>query len=748
MTKYDTNNPIGSPSVKDVNDNSINFDHATNDRSSETWQDRLGRLRKTWHGLELANLRAIADFKQESINAIILAGYVNIDSFQDGAVITERNEALHWLMPEGDGDYYRWDGPLPKNVPENSTPYSTGGMGKGAWINVGDGTVRKEVDALNQYAVNPLKYKNPVPQKHDFAFVAAKFIREKTELVVNPSSLLQSIDFTVPATSQGDITFKIHVTGLESAYDFSLGTTSQSEAFVVAGVCDGLLRENWAGRAHTVAYDGNILIVTLPQSALVTGFASVGVRLGVNATESFEIKKISAFQNGKRIAFLPLNRLPPKSSWGGASVLRTKCTGLGFDFGINLQLGKESLFKNNNFLTSSPSGSLNNMNSQEWSLELNRRFAVFFPQFNKWYFEPGVHSAYRRTTTLSFLKESYVLGDDATVLGGVELGTGSWVSEGEFNGLKVFSALYDYDSNPEAAIRNGTKQPFLAVRVPDAKRNSVNSYALKNVDSIESVKSTEYSYYYEHATMKAYFNWGKGNDNAYLYVCEVDNIIKAESTIYAAGCEFYASKSDTVKVEPANYNASRFAGFYQCGSGVSAGGSGAFAINNIDSECIMSTAKSHKNDGFNYHYAGTSLIKDCVTSHNGDDGISHHEGCEGYVVGVDILYNYAAASVPAFGAKVWHYRCNATPPGRLSSKPYAGKYACISGQGQSTEAWYYDCYLSQGGGIAAYYSCQSQEPGTEATIYIHSAQVDEESIKLYEMSAEGAKVLLSSTKNF
>nr|ELR5208586.1 hypothetical protein [Providencia rettgeri] len=58
MTKYDTNNPIGSPSVKDVNDNSINFDHATNDRNSETWQDRLGAKRKTWHGIEKDNERS------------------------------------------------------------------------------------------------------------------------------------------------------------------------------------------------------------------------------------------------------------------------------------------------------------------------------------------------------------------------------------------------------------------------------------------------------------------------------------------------------------------------------------------------------------------------------------------------------------------------------------------------------------------------------------------------------------------
>lgn len=669
-------------------------------------------------------------------------GFGTVGNFEDGLTFIDKITSGYQLVySKAEDAFFRWDGELPKPVPANSTPDSTGGKGDGKWKSVTEAS-------LKQFAENSQKNRNPIPQRHDFAFVASKFIHEKTELAVNPSSLLQSIDLTVPASADYDLVFKIHVTGLESNYNFSAGTSGEKEAFAVAGVCDGLMRENWNMRSHTAVYDGSILTITLPKAALLTGFGSAGVRLGVSASESFEIKKFTAFQNGKRIAFIPFNRLPTKKLWNGASVLRAQSTGLGFDFGINMQLGKESLFVGNDFLTSSPNGSIDNITSQEWGLELNRRWAVQFPQFYKWYFEPGTHSTYRRVTTMSLLKESYLLGDNAQILGGVELPTASWSSEGEYNGIKVFSSLYDYDSNPDTAIRNGSKQPFLAVLVPDSKSSSVVSYALKNVSSIDAVKNTEYAYYYEYATKKAYFNWGKGNDSAYLYVCEVDNIINATSTIYVAGCTFLASKSDTVKIEPASYSKSRFAGLYQCIAGVSAGGSGAYAINNIDSECIMSGAKSHKNDGFNYHYAGTSLIKDCVTSHNGDDGISHHESCKGYVVGVDILYNYAAASVPAFGAKVWHFNCNAEPAQQLSRKPYAGKYACISGQGQSTEAWYDNCFLRQRASIGSYYSCHSQQEGTQAALYINAAKIDNEKISLYERSLSGADVILSSTKNF
>ncbi|WP_247595579.1 hypothetical protein [Brenneria roseae] len=40
------------------------------------------------------------------------------------------------LFSEGDGEYYRWDGSLPKIVPPGSTPESTGGVGNGAWKGV------------------------------------------------------------------------------------------------------------------------------------------------------------------------------------------------------------------------------------------------------------------------------------------------------------------------------------------------------------------------------------------------------------------------------------------------------------------------------------------------------------------------------------------------------------------------------------------------------------------------------------
>ncbi len=65
-------------------------------------------------------------------------------TFTTGGTLStgDANKAVLWPKANGgDGNYYAWTGALPKVVPANSTPASTGGVADGAWKAFGDITL-------------------------------------------------------------------------------------------------------------------------------------------------------------------------------------------------------------------------------------------------------------------------------------------------------------------------------------------------------------------------------------------------------------------------------------------------------------------------------------------------------------------------------------------------------------------------------------------------------------------------------
>lgn len=140
MTTYYTDEPLGSSSAKVLYDNAQNFDHFSNDQVNELWKDRFGVDRLTWHGMEMRY--------QEKLTSM---GWTLMEEFQDGAALTRADQALYWKLPDGDGEYYRWDGVLPKTVPAGSTPATTGGIGPGKWLGVGDTAFRGQVTAKDGF---------------------------------------------------------------------------------------------------------------------------------------------------------------------------------------------------------------------------------------------------------------------------------------------------------------------------------------------------------------------------------------------------------------------------------------------------------------------------------------------------------------------------------------------------------------------------------------------------------------------
>ncbi|MDL9985564.1 hypothetical protein QS817_20805, partial [Providencia rettgeri] len=141
-----TQKPVPSSDVKDLFFNSGLLDiWATS--LERKYIDRFGNCHLTAAGMEWLFKELVETFKVDMDIAIVAAGYITIDSFQQGAdlpnnELTQRN---HILRDEATGEYYRWDGDLPKQVPVGSTPQSTGGIGKGAWVSVGDASFRSDV---------------------------------------------------------------------------------------------------------------------------------------------------------------------------------------------------------------------------------------------------------------------------------------------------------------------------------------------------------------------------------------------------------------------------------------------------------------------------------------------------------------------------------------------------------------------------------------------------------------------------
>ena len=101
-----------------------------------TYTDRFGNKHYTIEGIN-----HIVQEAMTSIGYVILAG----QTFTTGATLNSPNEIL---LNEADNSYYKWTGTFAsggKEVPPDSTPESTGGIGPGKWLNVGDSALRSDL---------------------------------------------------------------------------------------------------------------------------------------------------------------------------------------------------------------------------------------------------------------------------------------------------------------------------------------------------------------------------------------------------------------------------------------------------------------------------------------------------------------------------------------------------------------------------------------------------------------------------
>ncbi|MGE0935446.1 hypothetical protein AB9H26_14200 [Yersinia enterocolitica] len=130
MATTPTQNPVPSEAVVDLKFNAGKIDEFVTSFFLK-YTDRLGRDHLTIEGMRDIIERAIRAF-----------GFITMDSFEDGATIDNSSQVLRW---KSNGEYYRWDGSFPKAVTANSTPESSGGIGIGKWVSVGDAALRGQI---------------------------------------------------------------------------------------------------------------------------------------------------------------------------------------------------------------------------------------------------------------------------------------------------------------------------------------------------------------------------------------------------------------------------------------------------------------------------------------------------------------------------------------------------------------------------------------------------------------------------
>lgn len=137
MATQPTQDPVPSESPRDLKFNAGKIDEYVTSMGW-TYTDRFGQKHYTIEGMNYLSQQAMAAY-----GYVILTG----KTFTTGATLNNPNEVL---LNTADGEYYKWTGSFAsggKVVPANSTPAGTGGIGPGAWIGVGDASLRAALAA-------------------------------------------------------------------------------------------------------------------------------------------------------------------------------------------------------------------------------------------------------------------------------------------------------------------------------------------------------------------------------------------------------------------------------------------------------------------------------------------------------------------------------------------------------------------------------------------------------------------------
>lgn len=233
MATQPTNLPVPSESPRDLKFNAGKIDEFVTSMGW-TYTDRFGVQHYTIEGMRWLAQQAIAAF-----------GYITLDSFEDGNTLTLPNQVLRL---EANGEYYRWDGEFPKAVPAASTPDSTGGIGVGAWVSVGDASLRADLAKGSGFG------------------------------------LIGGATYSQIRSNTNANTSRVYCLGKEKAYDGGFGIFEVDATDTTSLDNGGTILVDASGRRWKRQYDGNVNVLWFAKGDGVAD-DSVKIQAAVDATQ-------------------------------------------------------------------------------------------------------------------------------------------------------------------------------------------------------------------------------------------------------------------------------------------------------------------------------------------------------------------------------------------------------------------------------------------------------------------------------
>ncbi|EOF5040222.1 hypothetical protein ACK1M2_001740 [Providencia rettgeri] len=141
-----------------INNNLVNFNTATPEEIAQAWRitgigDAIEVLNGKFDKASVKNELGLSQTEVVSQKLVTELGSGVVGSFEDGLNFIDEltnSDQLVTLENEFGKQAYCWTGGFPKQVPAGSTPQSTGGIGKGAWVSVGDASFRSDFNEISQ----------------------------------------------------------------------------------------------------------------------------------------------------------------------------------------------------------------------------------------------------------------------------------------------------------------------------------------------------------------------------------------------------------------------------------------------------------------------------------------------------------------------------------------------------------------------------------------------------------------------